>query len=184
MGLDCRTENFTIYPLGVGNRFEIYLLSSNYPPPIHNLILSFTVKQGRNLIPMDPNGLSDPYVKIKLLPDSDNVKKKTKTIRSTLNPVWNETISLWVPVTSHLIPWHSWSWIRRRRGGRRSERINLPFVWLHVLPGSWRPRIRTDGYLSRSGTGTVLRGMTSWAPCPLEYPKLLRWVCPYFYLRN
>ncbi|VDP98394.1 unnamed protein product [Trichobilharzia regenti] len=42
---------------------------------------------------MDPNGLADPYVKIKLLPsdESGRSKLKTKLCRSTLNPVWNET---------------------------------------------------------------------------------------------
>uniref|UniRef100_A0A672SLX1 Rabphilin-3A-like n=1 Tax=Sinocyclocheilus grahami TaxID=75366 RepID=A0A672SLX1_SINGR len=56
----------------------------------NHAIISSLVK---GLKPMDSNGLADPYVKLHLLPGASKSNKlRTKTIRTTLNPVWNETL--------------------------------------------------------------------------------------------
>ncbi|XP_047229574.1 multiple C2 and transmembrane domain-containing protein 1 isoform X4 [Girardinichthys multiradiatus] len=53
-------------------------------------IVSITLIEGRNLTPMDPNGLSDPYAKFRLGPQ----KYKSKTVPKTLSPQWKEQFDL------------------------------------------------------------------------------------------
>ncbi|VDO72337.1 unnamed protein product [Schistosoma margrebowiei] len=80
---------------------------------------SMLVFEAKNLVPMDPNGLADPYVKIKLLPSDEGGKSKlkTKVCRSTLNPVWNETFYLAISDDDHSkrLSIEVWDWDRTSR---------------------------------------------------------------------
>ncbi|XP_069022839.1 multiple C2 and transmembrane domain-containing protein 1 [Embiotoca jacksoni] len=53
-------------------------------------IVNIALIEGRNLTPMDPNGLSDPYVRFRLGPQ----KYRSKTVPKTLNPQWREQFDL------------------------------------------------------------------------------------------
>ncbi|CAL1544920.1 unnamed protein product, partial [Lymnaea stagnalis] len=55
--------------------------------------LNLHVIQARNLRPRDLNGLSDPFVKLYLLPGrGPENKRRTKHIARTLNPEWHQTV--------------------------------------------------------------------------------------------
>lgn len=57
--------------------------------------LRIHVERARGLAAADSNGYSDPYIKTYLLPDkAKHTKRKTSVKKKTLNPVYNETLSV------------------------------------------------------------------------------------------
>ncbi|KXJ28222.1 tricalbin-1 [Exaiptasia diaphana] len=57
-------------------------------------VLVVTLLQGRNLVSMDSNGLSDPFCVVRV---NNSKKFKTNVIYESLTPVWNESVSIAMP---------------------------------------------------------------------------------------
>lgn len=81
----------SVTPVSQGSnssRFGQVQLTIRYSSQRGQLVV--VVHHCRNLIPCDKDNLADPYIRIYLLPDRSN-KKKTKMVKNSLNPVFDET---------------------------------------------------------------------------------------------
>ncbi|XP_028162943.1 protein unc-13 homolog 4B isoform X3 [Ostrinia furnacalis] len=67
-------------------------------PP--ELMLNVEVIEAKDLVPKDPNGLSDPFVTIYLMSNSSH-RYNTSVKSGTLNPLWEEHFSLPMPGNLH-----------------------------------------------------------------------------------
>jgi BAI1-associated protein 3 len=78
-------------------KYGILNLRAYFNPNSELLVID--VLSAKQLIPLDSNGLSDPYVVIELLPRfhfSDQPRAKTKVVSMCLNPIFGETFELCV----------------------------------------------------------------------------------------
>ncbi|CAK5099284.1 unnamed protein product [Meloidogyne enterolobii] len=110
-------EQISIYQMSTENLIELYYselikaqeevteckygilnLRAYFNP--NSQLLVIEVLSAKQIIPLDSNGLSDPYVVIELLPKvhfPDINNAKTKVVSSCLNPVFGETFEFNVP---------------------------------------------------------------------------------------
>ncbi|KAF5285765.1 hypothetical protein FQR65_LT13044 [Abscondita terminalis] len=69
-------------------------LALTYDPV--NLTLHCSVYRAKNLIPMDINGLADPFCKLNILPDAKTYTRlRTKTVHKSRNPEFNENLTFY-----------------------------------------------------------------------------------------
>ena len=87
------------------------------------------------MVSADKNGLSDPYVKAKIIPEAEDgeAKYKTKTCRKNLNPEFNETFIIDIKPADRskrlLVEVTTGPWIDFERHKRSPQK------WLVLTPG-------------------------------------------------
>ncbi|GJQ79793.1 Rph [Trypoxylus dichotomus] len=78
----------------VDTSMGIIELSLSYDPV--TVTLHCTVYRAKNLIPMDINGLADPFCKLNILPNAKtSTRLRTKTVHKTRNPEFNENLTFY-----------------------------------------------------------------------------------------
>ena len=84
----------------LGSRSNLKENNSQLSRDVDLVNFNLTKIHGQNLLPMDRNGTSDPYVKIF---HNEKLLFKTQVIKNTLNPHWFENVSLCLDKTTDKI---------------------------------------------------------------------------------
>ncbi|CAK1585383.1 unnamed protein product [Parnassius mnemosyne] len=84
----------------IANEKHTQLLTKAEAKEPPELMLNVEVVEAKDLVPKDPNGLSDPFVTIYLMSNSSQ-RYNTSVKSSTLNPLWEEHFSLPMPANLH-----------------------------------------------------------------------------------
>jgi Ca2+-dependent lipid-binding protein len=63
-------------------------------------VLEVQLSRGYDLMPKDSNGLSDPYVLVKY---GTRIMFRSKVVKESLNPEWNQVASLVAPAAEDVI---------------------------------------------------------------------------------
>lgn len=77
----------------ISNEKHTQLLTQAEAKEAPELMLNVEVIEAKDLVPKDPNGLSDPFVTIYLMSNSSH-RYNTSVKSGTLNPLWEEHFSL------------------------------------------------------------------------------------------